>query len=105
MSLLRMGFEALKELGEETPFGVTSPEELAFGDPDEIITTRIDARDFLDAKNAAMRAHRTQILVDGPFFALSNRIGQREFGLEHYRLIRGTPPEPGEVEEDLFAGV
>ena len=105
ISLLRMGYEALKEMGEETPFGVTSPEELSFGDPDEIITTRIDARDFLDAKNEAMRAHRTQILVDGPFFALSNRIGQREFGIEHYRLIRGTPSEPGEIEEDLFAGI
>ena len=105
ISLLRAGYEALKEMGEETPFGVTSPEELNFGDPDEIITTRIDARDFLDAKTDAMRAHRTQILVDGPFFALSNHIGQREFGLEHYRLIRGTPPEPGVVEEDLFAGL
>jgi len=105
ISLLRMGYEALKEAGEETPFGVSSPEELPFGDPDEIITTRIDARDYLEAKNEAMRAHRTQILVDGPFFALSNRVGQREFGLEHYRLIRGAPPVPGEVEADLFAGL
>jgi N-acetyl-1-D-myo-inositol-2-amino-2-deoxy-alpha-D-glucopyranoside deacetylase len=104
-SLLRMGYDALKEMGEETPFGVTSPDDLPFGDPDEIITTRIDARDHLDAKNAAMRAHRTQILVDGPFFALSNRVGQREFGLEHYRLIRGNPPADGVVEEDLFAGI
>ena len=105
ISLLRMGYDALKEMGEETPFGVTSPDDLPFGDPDETITTRIDARDFLDAKTDAMRAHRTQILVDGPFFALSNHIGQREFGLEHYRLIRGTPPAPGVVEEDLFAGL
>jgi N-acetyl-1-D-myo-inositol-2-amino-2-deoxy-alpha-D-glucopyranoside deacetylase len=104
-SLLRMGYDALKEMGEETPFGVTSPDDLPFGDPDEIITTRIDARDHLDAKHAAMRAHRTQILVDGPFFALSNRVGQREFGLEHYRLIRGDPPAEGTVEEDLFAGI
>src|SRR3954447_3330192 len=105
ISMLRKGYEALKEMGEETPFGVTSPEELSFGDPDELITTRIDARDYLDAKTAAMRAHGTQILLDGPFFALSNRVGQREFGLEHYRLIRGTPPAAGAVEEDLFAGL
>src|SRR3954452_23564185 len=109
ISLLRMGYDALKEMGEETPFGVTSPDDLPFGDPDEIITTRVDARDYLDAKTAAMRAHRTQILVDGPFFALSNRVGQRDFGLEHFRLIRGTPspsgPAAGEVEEDLFAGL
>jgi N-acetyl-1-D-myo-inositol-2-amino-2-deoxy-alpha-D-glucopyranoside deacetylase len=105
-SFLRMGFDALKEMGEEAPFGVTSPEELSFGDPDETITTRIDARDHLEAKVAAMAAHATQIQVDGPFFALSNNIGQRAFGYEHFRLIRGgTPPPAGELEEDLFAGI
>jgi N-acetyl-1-D-myo-inositol-2-amino-2-deoxy-alpha-D-glucopyranoside deacetylase len=105
LSFLKQGWEALKAMGEETPFGVTSPEELPFGDPDEIVTTRIDARDWLDHKTDAMRAHRTQIQVDGPFFALSNDVGQRAFGVEHYRLIRGTPPEAGQMEEDLFVGV
>ena len=105
VSFLRMGWEALKELGEDAPFGVTDPSELAFGDPDELVTTRIDARDYLDAKVAAMAAHKTQIEVDGPFFALSNNIGQRAFGYEHFRLVRGTPPASGDMEEDLFAGV
>jgi N-acetyl-1-D-myo-inositol-2-amino-2-deoxy-alpha-D-glucopyranoside deacetylase len=105
VSFLRTGWEALKELGEEAPFGVTDPSELNFGDPDELVTTRIDARDFLDAKMESMRAHKTQIEVDGPFFALSNNVGQRAFGYEHYRLVSGTPPTPGELEEDLFAGV
>ena len=105
ISFLRMGWEALKEMGEETPFGVTNPEDLGFGDPDETVTTRIDARDYLDAKVDAMRAHRTQIEVDGPFFALSNHIGQRAFGYEHFRLIKGTKPADGVVEEDLFAGI
>ena len=105
MSFLRMGWEALHAMGEEAPFGVTAPEELPFGDPDETVTTRIDARDYLDAKMDAMRAHRTQIEVDGPFFALSNNIGQRAFGLEHFRLMTGNPPSEGVVEEDLFAGI
>src|SRR3954463_3341532 len=106
VSFLRMGYDALKEMGEEAPFGVTSPEELTFGDPDETVTTRIDARDHLEAKVEAMRAHATQIQVDGPFFALSNNVGQRAFGYEHFRLIRGGPPPPaGELEDDLFAGV
>ncbi len=105
ISFLRMGWEALREMGEEAPFGVTAPEELNFGDPDETITTRIDARDYLEAKIESMRAHRTQIEVDGPFFALSNNIGQRAFGLEHFRLMTGNPPSEGVVEEDLFAGI
>ena len=105
VSFLRMGWEALKELGEEAPFGVTDPSELNFGDPDELVTTRIDARDYLDAKMESMRAHKTQIEVDGPFFALSNNVGQRAFGYEHFRLVRGAPPAPEEPEEDLFVGV
>jgi N-acetyl-1-D-myo-inositol-2-amino-2-deoxy-alpha-D-glucopyranoside deacetylase len=75
VSLLRQAFEALRELGDDAPFGVTSPEDLPFGVPDEQITTVIDARDFLDAKVAAMRAYPTQIAVDGHFFALSNDVG------------------------------
>jgi N-acetyl-1-D-myo-inositol-2-amino-2-deoxy-alpha-D-glucopyranoside deacetylase len=105
VSFLRMGWEALRDMGEEAPFGVTAPEDLAFGDPDETVTTRIDARDYLDAKVEAMRAHRTQIEVNGPFFALSNNIGQGAFGLEHFRLMTGDPPPEGMVEEDLFAGI
>ena len=104
-SFLRLGWEALKEMGEETPFGVTSPDELPFGDPDELVTTRIDARDHLEAKMDSMRAHATQIEVDGPFFALSNNIGQRAFGYEHFRLIKGERPASDVVEEDLFAGI
>jgi N-acetyl-1-D-myo-inositol-2-amino-2-deoxy-alpha-D-glucopyranoside deacetylase len=103
LSFLRQGWEALREMGEQTPFGVASPEELPFGDPDEIVTTQVDARDHLDAKVAAMRAHATQIQVDGPFFALSNNVGQRAFGLEHFRLVRGTPPTGDGFETDLFA--
>ena len=104
-SLLRLGWQALKEMGEEAPFGVTSPDDLPFGDDDDTVTTRIDARDFLEAKVDAMRAHRTQIAVDGPFFALSNNIGQRAFGLEHIRLVKGNRPTDGVVEEDLFVGI
>ena len=109
-SFLRMGYDALKEMGEEAPFGVTSPDDLPFGDPDETVTTEIDARDHLEAKMAAMRAHASQIEVDGPFFALSNHVGHRAFGMEFYRLIRGqapdvTGPAEGARETDLFAGL
>ncbi|MDQ1683817.1 MAG: N-acetyl-D-myo-inositol-2-amino-2-deoxy-alpha-D-glucopyranoside deacetylase [Frankiaceae bacterium] len=108
-SLLRQGFELMKQMGEEAPFGVTSPDDLPFGDEDEAVTTQVDARDYLDAKVEAMRAHATQIAVDGPLFALSNNIGQRAFGFEHFRLMRGALGDPVEGsawrETDLFAGL
>jgi N-acetyl-1-D-myo-inositol-2-amino-2-deoxy-alpha-D-glucopyranoside deacetylase len=105
ISVLQRAFEALRELGDEAPFGVTSPDELPFGVPDEDVTTVVDARSYLDAKLEAMRAYPTQITVDGPFFALSNNVGQGAFGLEHYRLTRGDLALGGEQETDLFAGV
>jgi N-acetyl-1-D-myo-inositol-2-amino-2-deoxy-alpha-D-glucopyranoside deacetylase len=55
---------------------------------------------------AALRAYPTQIAVDGPFFALSNHVGLRAFGVEYYRLARGTSgAAAGARETDLFAGV
>jgi N-acetyl-1-D-myo-inositol-2-amino-2-deoxy-alpha-D-glucopyranoside deacetylase len=105
VSMLRTAFEALRAMGEEAPFGVTSPAELPFGVPDEQVTTAIDARPYLDAKLAAMRAYRTQIAVDGHFFALSNDVGQGVFGLEHFRWSRGAVAPADSAETDLFAGV
>ncbi len=107
-SVLQQGIEALKEAGETGFFGVDSADDLPFGIPDEEVTTEVDARDQLPAKVAAMRAHRTQIAVDGPFFALSNNVGQKAFGIEHYVLARGArgpAAGPQGREDDLFAGV
>ena len=64
---------------------------------DELVTTEIDGRECLDQKMDAMRAHATQIAVDGPFFALSNHIGWEALGVEHYRLVYG---ELGPVDPD-----
>jgi N-acetyl-1-D-myo-inositol-2-amino-2-deoxy-alpha-D-glucopyranoside deacetylase len=90
---------------------VDSPDDLPFGVPDEVVTTEIDARDYLDAKLAALRAHATQISVDSPFFALSDNLGQRAFGTEYYTLLAGrlirpaAGPDGQERESDLFAGI
>ena len=78
-------------------------EDLSVGVPDDQVTTAIDAAKYLDAKLAAMRAHETQITVDGEFFALSNDLGQRALGTEYYTLLAG-PRGPGDpYERDLFA--
>ena len=108
-SWLQQAIDTFRASG--TPFldpGVTSAEDLPIGVPDELVTTEVDARDHLEAKVAAMRAHRTQISVDGPFFALADGVGQRAFGVEHYVLLRGDrgPGDgPDGRETDLFAGL
>ncbi len=63
--------------------------------PDDQVTTEIDASGYLGAKRAAMRAHETQITVDGDYFALSNEIGQRILGTEYYTQLAGPPGRRG----------
>ncbi|MFF4184834.1 N-acetyl-1-D-myo-inositol-2-amino-2-deoxy-alpha-D-glucopyranoside deacetylase [Streptomyces sp. NPDC001691] len=70
------------------------------------ITAEIDGRSYAAAKSAAMRAHETQIAVKGPYFALSNDLGQPIFTTEYYQLAAGVPgAAPGQREHDLFEGV
>jgi len=55
-----------------------------------------------------MRAHATQIEVDGPFFALSNNLGLQVWGYEYYTLVKGVKAEPFDSdghETDLFSGL
>ena len=107
-SALQAGIDQLKAAGDSSFFGVDSADELPFGIADEQVTTEVDASAHLDAKVAAMRAHRTQIAVDGPFFALADNVGHRAFGIEHFVLARGPRGRgtgPLDREGDLFAGL
>jgi N-acetyl-1-D-myo-inositol-2-amino-2-deoxy-alpha-D-glucopyranoside deacetylase len=110
-SVLREGIRAIRDAGDTTFFEGMDPdtdEMPSFVLPDELVTTKIDGMDHVDAKMAAMRAHATQITVDGPFFALSNNLGNRVWGVEYYRLVHGTPGTERDSdgrETDLFAGL
>ena len=68
----------------------------------------VDGNSYVEQKMAAMRAHATQIEVDGPFFALSNNLGLQVWGNEYYTLVKGDKHEPLDAkgyESDLFAGI
>jgi N-acetyl-1-D-myo-inositol-2-amino-2-deoxy-alpha-D-glucopyranoside deacetylase len=72
------------------------------------VTTEIDATAYFARKLAAMRAHATQITVDAPYFALSNRIRRQASGVEYYTRLAGPrgledPAGPSGHETDLFA--
>ncbi|MGY1778848.1 N-acetyl-1-D-myo-inositol-2-amino-2-deoxy-alpha-D-glucopyranoside deacetylase [Geodermatophilus sp. SYSU D01036] len=109
-SVLREGAEAMAALGEASPFEQLGEiDDIPFAVPDEVVTAAVDGRAHAARKDAAMRAHATQITVDGPFFALSNNLGQEVLGVEHYRLVRGERGPAGDGphgwEDDLFAGL
>lgn len=106
-SVLANGIAAMKEVGSNF-FGAESVEDLPFAKADELVTAVIDANDYVAAKMAAMKAHATQIELDGPFFALSNHLGLQVWGNEYYSLVKGQAFQPfnGEGREtDLFAGI
>jgi N-acetyl-1-D-myo-inositol-2-amino-2-deoxy-alpha-D-glucopyranoside deacetylase len=106
-SVIQNGIEKMKETGSSF-FGAESADDLPFAKPDELVTTVISAAEYVPQKLAAMKAHATQISVDGPFFALSNNLGLSVWGDEYYTLVKGKKSEPFDSygrELDLFAGV
>jgi len=106
-SIVLAGIEALKAAGETTGFAAMDPDDMPFVVDDALVTTTIDAEDWLDRKMAAMAAHATQISLEDGFFALSNNLGSRAFGREYFRLVKGAlgPLDESGHETDLFAGV
>jgi N-acetyl-1-D-myo-inositol-2-amino-2-deoxy-alpha-D-glucopyranoside deacetylase len=109
-SKFRDGIRRLREAGDMTTFEGMDPDGPLppFAVADELLTAAVDSTAYVERKLAAMRAHATQIEVDGPFFALSNKVGNEAWGVEYYRLVKGTPgprsPASG-LEDDLFAGI
>ena len=60
------------------------------------MTTEIDGTAYLAAKTAAIRAHATQIAVDGDRFALADGRWQPVLGKEFYTLLAwGALHSPG----------
>ncbi|MUL39810.1 N-acetyl-1-D-myo-inositol-2-amino-2-deoxy-alpha-D-glucopyranoside deacetylase [Streptomonospora sp. PA3] len=106
-SLLEASAERLRD--NPGPFRAPdSAADIAPGTPDSLVTARIDASPHWAAKALAMRAHATQISVEGELFALSNGIAQEIGAVEYFTQIGGAAPRRGNrgpdgLETDLFA--
>jgi N-acetyl-1-D-myo-inositol-2-amino-2-deoxy-alpha-D-glucopyranoside deacetylase len=106
-SVLAESMAKMKELGSDF-FGADNVDDLPFAKDDSFVTTLIDGNSYVEAKMAAMRAHHTQISLDGPFFALSDNLGLQVWGNEYYTLVKGEKSAPFDAngrEADLFSGV
>jgi N-acetyl-1-D-myo-inositol-2-amino-2-deoxy-alpha-D-glucopyranoside deacetylase len=107
-SRMRQGLRALRDAGDTTAFEGMDPDgPLPMASPDADIAAAVDATDHAEQKLDAMRAHRTQISVESPFFALSNNLGNQVWGIEFFRIAKGHVGETGPdgLESDLFAGL
>jgi N-acetyl-1-D-myo-inositol-2-amino-2-deoxy-alpha-D-glucopyranoside deacetylase len=97
----------MKALGSDF-MGADSADDLPFAKDDSFVHALVDGANYVEQKMSAMRAHGTQIAVDGPFFALSNNLGLEIWGNEFYTLAKGEKAEPFTAqgfESDLFAGI
>lgn len=103
----RRSLRAIRAAGDTTSFQGLDPEgPLPMATADADLAAEVDGTAYADQKVAALKAHRTQIKVDGPFFALAHNEGNEVLGIESFRIARGTPaPDADGLEHDLFAGL
>jgi LmbE family N-acetylglucosaminyl deacetylase len=69
-------------LGADPAGGAAEPGAPVFGTPDELITERIDVRDFLDLKRQAMAAHASQISETSFFLTMPPDLFEEVWGYE-----------------------
>lgn len=100
--------EALVEAGFDSPYG----ERLALfeeegGLPwmtDHEVTTQVPVGDFLEHRDRALRAHRTQVEPEGFFFATSNDFLRQVWPYDDYVLVQSRV-DTEIPEQDLFSGL
>jgi mycothiol conjugate amidase Mca len=103
----RSAFERMRELFRESNLEENLPPEedySRFTVPDEDITTWVDVRPYRLQKQAALRAHRTQIPEDSPFLNMSDEVAANLAAVESFVRVRSSVPTP-DIEDDLFAGL
>jgi len=93
---------AFLELGLDSPY-----DDRWFSRPsqDHRITTKVDISGFMHVRPDALKAHRTQIDPESPFwFGLPPEVADRIHPWDDYELARSLVDAPT-PEDDLFAGV
>ncbi|SRR5579884_1284403 len=74
------------------------------GVPKEATTAAIDVSDYVEIQRAALACHRTQIPPDSWWLTLPLHIRRIAFGTAYFVRLH-PPPQPGEKDADLFAGL
>ncbi len=91
--------------GIPSPFGdSTDPDDIPMGVPDDEVTTTIDVRPHMQAKQDALRAHVSQIAPDSFFMNVPDRMMEAFYGTEFF-VRRHSAIDSALPEQDLFAGL
>lgn len=104
-SVIQRGINAMRD-ADSAYDGLESADDLGFVVDDDVIDAVVDGTGFISQKQAAMRAHASQIDFNDGFFALSDNIGQHIWSQEYFRLAQGVARDgSAEPADDLFAGL
>jgi N-acetyl-1-D-myo-inositol-2-amino-2-deoxy-alpha-D-glucopyranoside deacetylase len=102
---------ALRSAGIDAPGSAPTgadagPEVLDVGVPDQLVTTAIDVRTYVDTKLAALACHASQMPPDHFLMRMPVDLAQRLWSYEYFSREHGpTAAAPGEYEGDLFSGL
>lgn len=95
----------LRESDPESPLIERLAEMLErFSDRPDLATTKVPVSDFFPVRDAALRAHASQVPLDSAFFFWPNDLQVRAWPTEDFQLVESTV-EATLPETDLFAGV
>ncbi|MEM9747425.1 MAG: PIG-L family deacetylase [Actinomycetota bacterium] len=73
-----------------------------FGEPESVLTLRVDVTDHIDAKRSALRSHRSQVTDSSFFLEMSDEVFTRAFGTEWFIEHDRQPPwRDGWIFEDV----
>lgn len=101
--------QAMTAAGLESPYGdwIEKWDETK-KDHDDRITTRVECAEHFPVRDAALKAHATQIDPTSRWFAVPLELQRQVWPTEDYQLVRSLvgPVDVGETpEDDLFAGI
>lgn len=102
---MKMFHDLLVKENKPSPYGSMMERwEKGFGDIMARVTTQVECAEYFPNREAALRAHATQIDPAGAFLATSVEVQQRLWPTEEFELAR-TRVSTSLPEDDLFAGI
>jgi mycothiol S-conjugate amidase len=96
--------QAAKDNGFESPYAQWIEAISARPDDSHRVTTRVPCGEYFEVRDAALKAHASQIDPDGHWFVLPAEIAREVWPTEDFELAVSTLPFDG-PEDDLFAGL
>ena len=92
--------------GLPSPFGEEiDPAEIPMGTDDDLITSLVDVSEHIEDKQAALKAHHSQISPESFFLNIPDDLIPTLYGTESFVRVRSDVRVDDELETDLFSGL